>query len=203
MPRKTDRNLIADFATLGIEYLPNKGPEVSDDIQMVYIMGDVTGAGLAVSTFVPGFTEPNPINREYGIDIDISATVGENATVEILALATGGGIWVTPITSNSNNTGHVWTIAALSGLGTTLNPTAANSSAFGAGLAATAVVEFGTQVSADPVNAMLYNMGGGQFGWAPNLILRPFYLGPGRVMVYESNSANAALDMGFLWREVV
>ena len=55
MPRKTFRNFLVDFATLDIEYLPRKGPKVSDDIQMVYIMGDVTpAAAQAVATQYAG-----------------------------------------------------------------------------------------------------------------------------------------------------
>lgn len=42
MARKTDRNFLVPFEALDIEYLPTKGPEVSDDIQMVYVMGDTS-----------------------------------------------------------------------------------------------------------------------------------------------------------------
>lgn len=199
MPRKSTRNFLADFARLGIEYLTPKGPQVSDDVQMVFVLEDLS----ASPAFVPGFTQQTPVQPTYACDINVFSAVGQNATIEIRADPDGGGLWASAITRLNNLAIHLWSIAAFSGLATTFNPTEANCSAFGDGSPATAVIQSGPQVSADPVNAMLLNIGFAQFGWTPNMILKPVYIGPGRVLVCESTSAGASpVQMGYFWHEV-
>jgi len=208
MARKTDRNFIADFATLDIEYLPEKGPEVSSDIQMVYIMGDVTGAAVAVSSFVPGWNTPSPVSNDYTCTAFQGAVGGQRNRVELLALATGGGIWITAIENpdSSIQDYEMFTIAALSGLGTTILPTAANSSAYGTGSDATAIFEIGTSLTAAPANAERHDIGEGSSGRPEGLTgdgLTPIFIGAGRVFVVQNFSAGFGGTVGIHWREIL
>jgi len=81
MARKTDRNFLADFATLDIEYLPVKGPKVSDDIQMVYVMGDVSTPAAVPST---GFFRALRVGGERinAVAAAVRATVELQAVVD-------------------------------------------------------------------------------------------------------------------------
>ncbi len=204
MARKTDRNFLADFETLDIEYLPEKGPEVSSDIQMVYVMGNVAPAGATGQAFIPGFAAPVPILRHYGVSFFQGPVVGEFARMEILALATGGGIWISQITgTNTQIDTLIFSVAALSGLATTLNPTSANSSAFGEGLDATAVIERGTSAVAGPTNVWRMKTGTNANNWASQMTSHfPVYIAPGRVFVARAFVANTGFTWGFEWQEI-
>jgi len=180
-----------------------KQPRFSDDIQLVSIAQDlIPRGGGGGSGFVPGyFVQDTPV-AEFGVDVAIAALAAEAARVELLPIATGNGAWVIVNTSESNMASNIWTIAAFSGLGTTLLPTAANSSSFGTGGAATAIFEFGTAVKDSPANALRINPGNSQVGWSQNLTLRPIWVGPGRVFVFQSTANNAQADIGLWWREI-
>ena len=82
MARRTDRNFIADFATLEIEYLPEKGPDVSKDIQMVYVMGNVAPAGAQFNRFL-GVAPPNM--PAYALSRAGVAAVGEASVGQLVA----------------------------------------------------------------------------------------------------------------------
>jgi len=204
MARKTDRNFLADFNTLEIEYLPEKGPEVSSDIQMVYVMGNVAPAGATGQAFVPGYAAPVPVLRHYAAQFFQGPVVGENARIELLALATGGGIWISQVTGSPTQIDtQMFTIAALSGLATTLLPTAANSSAFGDGSDATAVIERGTNAVAPPVNVYRGRTGNNANNWATLMTSQfPVYISPGRVFVARAFIANLGVTWGLEWQEI-
>ncbi len=207
MARKTDRNFLADFAALDIEYLPEKGPEVSSDIQMVYVMGNVAPAAAGAAALVPGYTEPAPINASYGVTHLVGAVAAERTRLELLALATGGGLWVYSISNLANLAMQVkvFTIAALTGLATQILPTAANTSAFGSGAAATAIIEFGTSLVAAPANALgidIANAGTDDPAQLTGYGTGPIYIGPGRVIVVQLVTANVGAEMQIQWREV-
>lgn len=199
MARKTDRNFLVPFASLDIEYLPAKGPEVSDDIQMVYVLGDATtpastvfGTGLQ-SLPVPEDAAVTAVSRL------IAATVGERATMELVVAAGISGCWVSPMASGSQVPFKVWTIEAASGLGTTIVPTVANSTIFGLGTLPASTVDFGTQVSASPVSSWQLRLGQD----AGNILYGPtIFMGPGRVLVIEREFENVAAICGFIWREL-
>ena len=202
--RKTDRNFLVDFAALDIEYLPQKGPKVFDDIQMVYVMGTVAPAAAAGGGFTPGYGTPDPILVQYGVQFFENAVVGEKARIELLAIATGGGLWIDMMTgSGAQLDSEFFSIAALSGLGTTLLPTAANSSAFGTGAAATAILDHGTSVVAAPANAWR-----GKTGQNANNHLTPYdthfpiYIAAGRVFVVQEFTANLGVTWGLVWQEI-
>jgi len=207
MPRKTDRNFLADFQTLDIEYLPEKGPEVSSDIQMVYVMGNVAPAAAGAAGFVPGWATPDPILVEYGINTFTNAVAAERTRIEILAIATGGGIWITGIDSPTSSAVDcvMFTIPALTGLAATITPTAANSSAYGSGAAATAIVEHGTSLIAAPGTAERHDIGEGTSGRPEGFSgdgLTPIYIGAGRVFVVQLVFVNVGEFLGLKWREI-
>lgn len=178
-------------------------PRLSDDVQLVSIVQDlIPRGGGGAAGWVVGYEAPTPAVAEFGARFAIAAVAAEVATVAILAVGTGGGIWVMPATAENTMSARLYTQAALPGLGSTLNATAANATSFGAGGAATAIVEFGTQVSADPANAMGINPGATRVGGQQNLVLQPIFIGPGRVFMYESTAANAQADQVLTWREV-
>jgi len=207
MARKTDRNFLADFAALDIEYLPEKGPEVSRDIQMVYVMGNVAPAAVGAAGLVPGYTEPSTINVSYGVSFLVGAVAAERTRLELLAVATGGGLWVYSISNLANLAMQVtvFTIGALTGLATQILPTAANSSAFGAGAAATAIIDFGTSLVAAPATALgvdISNAGTDDPAQLTGNGTGPIYIGPGRVLVVQLVATNIGAQMQIQWREV-
>jgi len=202
MPRKTDRNFLADFQTLDIEYLPEKGPEVSSDIQMVYVMGNVAPAA-AVATFTPGYSVPVPVLNHYWARTTSPATVGEFGRRELISLATGNGIWfVGAISGVSNIDMNVFTIAAETGLATRLLPTAANATAFGSGADATAILDSGTIVGAAGADRFLLNIGEASAARSSYLLQPPMYVSPGRVLVLQAFVANLFTDFSMSWIEM-
>ncbi len=181
MARRSFRNFVAEFRRLGIEYLPAKGPEVSDDIQMVQVIAD-------------------PILAQYGCMAFVTAVVGERGRAELTA--GGNGLWLQGVFSASNSAEqHLFTIGAATGLGTTVNPTAANSSAFGDGRAALAIFEHGTSPTANPANALRPNVGNASRMGA-NLLRQPIFVAAGRVLVTQEVTLNLNAWVGFLWREI-
>jgi len=90
MARITNRNFLADFATLQVEYGPDqKGPDVSQDIQMVYLMGDVTTAAVAAvgsKTEVAG----RAALVAAGTGAFIGAVAGNRAIIELEVVNPGG-----------------------------------------------------------------------------------------------------------------
>lgn len=203
MARKTDRNFIADFASLDIEYLPSKGPEVSDGIQMVYVMGNVVPAAAAAA-FVPGWDLPDPIPISYSTTANVGATVGEFGRMELIAAAGGNGLWIMQVTSVSAlQAVHFFTIAAATGLATSIAPTPANSSAFGTGANATAVIDFGTSAAAAPLNAWEANIGSNTNARTNvGVGSGPIYIAAGRVFVCQKVGSNSLITLGAQWREV-
>jgi len=204
MARKTDRNFLADFNTLEIEYLPEKGPEVSSDIQMVYVMGNVAPAA---ATFIPGWTAPNPIPIEYSFNLLLLPVAAEFIRLELLALATGGGLYISAIsdpTPGANGV-NVWTLPAFTGLATRHLPTAANSSAWGTGAAATAIIDTGTSAVAPPATSEFLDISMNASARPEQFTgdgLTPVYIGPGRVFVMQHNVATAGEQFGISWREI-
>jgi len=200
MARKTDRNFLADFAALEIEYLPEKGPEVSRDIQMVYVMGNVAPA----TAFLPGWDLPDPIPISYSVTANIGVVAGERGRVELLASATGNGLWVMQVTGVSAlEDARFFTIAALTGLAVSINPTAANSSAFGSGADATAVIDFGTSLVAAPATAWRANIGSNTNARTNvGVGSGPIYIAAGRVFVCQHESIGNAMTLGVQWREL-
>ncbi len=197
MARKTARNFLADFAALDIEYLPGKGPEVSDDIQMVYGMGDV-------NRVIPGWTRPDPVLTEYGVFFFQGPVVAERGRIELLAPPGGGGIWIEMMLGTNTIIDTVFfSLNALSGLATTLNPTSANSGTFGDGVDATVVVERGTTATVAPANAWRGGTGPNASAWGgPRASHSPIYLSPGRVFVAQAFQLNLGLNWGVVWREL-
>lgn len=208
MARITNRNFLADFATLDIEYGPDqRGPDVSNDIQMVYIMGDVTGGAVAVSAFTPPWDEPPTIRNQYGFHTFVGNVAAQRGRLEILALAAGGGIWITSVYSITNGIVDVqfFTLGAFTGLGTTVTPTAANSAAYGSGAAATAIIEHGTSLATAPLNAERHDIGEGTQGAGEFLTgngLAGVYIGPGRVFVMQHFTVNVPEFFGLNWIEI-
>ncbi len=90
MARITTRNFLADFATLGIEYGPDqKGPDISQDVQMVYLMGDVTTAATAAvgsKTEVAGRASL----VAAGTGAFVGAVAGNRAIIELEVVNAGG-----------------------------------------------------------------------------------------------------------------
>jgi len=200
MARKTDRNFLVDFAALDIEYLPEKGPEVSSDIQMVYVMGNVAPA----AAFEPGWDLPSPIPISYSTSANIGVVAGERGRVELLAAAGGRGLWVMQVTGVSALEDVVFfTIGALTGLAVSINPTAANSSAFGTGADATAVIDFGTSLVAAPATAWRSNIGSNTNARTNvGVGSGPIYIAAGRVFVCQMVAIANAITLGIQWREV-
>ncbi len=203
MARKTDRNFLADFQTLDIEYLPEKGPEVSSDIQMVYVMGNVAPAAAAGAGFTPGYGLPDPIPIDYGVVVFQGLTAGERTRFELIASAGGNGLWVIGILGTSTLVQmERWTIAAATGLANRVLPDATNSSTFGTGAAATAIFDHGTSAVLAPIHAWVGNTGSNTSARGNIQTNGPIYIAAGRVFVGQLTSVAVSATFGVQWREV-
>jgi len=202
MPRTSLFNFFDRFRT-GLIGDAKKQPRYSDDIQLVSVVQDISGGGGGGSGFAPGWAAPDPILAEYGVQFIEASVAAQRARIELLALATGGGLWVEQGLASGDVNLFAFTIAALTGLGTTLNPTAANSSAFGSGAAATAILEHGTTALGNPANAWRFTIGTTAHTLASIKSSHfPIYVAPGRVFVLHSFNSNFSVNWGLQWREI-
>jgi len=204
MARKTDRNFIADFDTLDIEYLPSKGPEVSDDVQMVYVMGNVAPAGVSFNRFL-GVAPP--ILPQYAI-LRAGASTGGQGSVGMLTVG-GFGIWLTNL-NVGNAPGafqwDIWTTAVrpvLSVVSVDIDPiTPLNATSF-TGQNSTCTYQTGSNALFAPTNR--WRGQGGNVGNAFTGAYRfsePIYVAPGRTVIVQTIQLADASLHGFWWREL-
>jgi len=201
MPRKTDRNFLADFAELEIEYLPQKGPSVSDGIQMVYVMGDVS-AQAAPGAPNMGVTLGVPVDQPVTVVMDfITAVAAQNSMCELTVAAGLQGAWVSPLASGSEVPMLVYMLeTATAGAGlTTVTPTLANSVVFGVGTLPISQVKIGTAIPTIPTFAWQARM-----SQESGIILYRdlIFVGPGRTIGVAREGFNIAAILGMLWREI-
>ena len=189
MPRKTDRNFVADFETLGIEYLPTKGPEVSDDIQMVYQMGNVAG--------VPAFTTA----VHLGAGAFEGAVVGAHAILQIECRNPGGLVVEAAsvqVTDASLARVLCWTRAAGEAITgpATINLTDANS-----GIHTGPAAPLSVLISGTVPNAALPFFA---YRWVSNeLGLGGVFVGNGGFLMLVNGSQNLNSNMAIRWRELL
>jgi len=183
-------------------------PRFSDDIQLTSIVQDLIPRGGGVGGgFVPGWQEPVPVLVQFGFHRFQSQVAAERTRLEILALATGGGIWITSIYSSQTQvvSAQMFTIPALTGLANRTLPTAANASAYGTGAAATAIVDMGTSAISSPASAERHNIGKGtqdEPAYFTGNGTSPTYIGPGRVFVIQLFTVNVPEFLGLNWIEI-
>jgi len=199
MARKTDRNFLADFATLNIEYLPEKGPEVSNDVQMVYVMGDVS-AQAAPGAPNMGATLGVPVDQATTVVMDfISGVAAEQCTAQLLVDPGLAGAWVSPLASGSEVPMLVWIDAAPDAGLTVVTPTLANSVVFGVGTLPVSQVHIGTAAQTVPTFAWQARM-----SQESGIILYRdlIFVGPNRTIKVAREGNNIAAILGMLWREI-
>jgi len=203
MPRKTDRNFLDDFAALDIEYLPQKGPKISDDIQMVYQMGNVAPATPSFNRFLQ--TAP-PIVPQYAI-LRAGNSAGGQGSVGMLTVG-GFGIWLAAI-NVGNAPGafqwDIWTEAVrpvLSVVSVDIDPiTPLNATAF-TNQNSTCTYQTGSNALFAPTNR--WRGQGGNVGNAftgEYSFIEPIYVAPGRTIIVQTIQLSDASLHGFWWRE--
>jgi len=199
MARKTDRNFLADFQTLDIEYLPMKGPEVSDDVQMVYVMGDVSAQAAAGAPNM-GATLGVPVDQPTTVVMDfISGVAAEQCTAQLVVAAGIQGAWASPLASGSEVPMLVWIDATPDAGLTVVTPSLTNSVVFGVGTLPASVVHIGTAAQTVP-----------QFAWQARMSQESgiilyrdlIFIGPGRTLKVAREGNNIAAILGMLWREI-
>jgi len=203
MSRKTDRNFLADFAALDIEYLPQKGPKISDDVQMVYVMGNVAPAGVSFNRFL-GIAPP--ILPQYGILRAGSGTAGQGS----VGMLTVGpfGIWLIAINVGNSPATFQWDLwttdvrPVLSVINADIDPiTPLNATAF-SGLNSTCTYQTGSNALFSPTNRWRGqggNVGNAFTGEYP--MREVVYVAPGRTLIMQNIVLNNAALHGFWWRE--
>jgi len=203
MARKTDRNFIADFAALDVEYLPTKGPEVSDDIQMVYVMGNVAPAGVSFNRFL-GIAPP--IVPQYGI-LRAGASTGGQGSVGMLTIG-GFGIWLLAINVGNSPAAFqwdIWTTATrpvLSVVSVDIDPiTPLNATSF-TGLNSTCTYQTGSNALFAPTNRWRGQGGSQGNAFTGEYPMREVvYVAPGRTLIVQTIQLADASLHGFWWRE--
>jgi len=205
MARITNRNFLPGFQALEIEYGPDqRGPDVSDDIQMTYNMGQAAPPVIDVQIFTPGWDAPDPIPPSYQVSLIVGGVAGQTGRIHLRASAGGGGLWVLGISTDAGGfvPVEIWTLAAFEGLISTLNPTALNSCAFGDGSDATATIEFGRSAVAKPANVARYEMAQGSINKIADSVGWPIYIAPTRVFVMATANTGTTRRFQVAWREV-
>jgi len=206
MARITNRNFLTDFQTLEIEYGPDqKGPDVSDDIQMVHIMGDVTG-GAGGSSGIP-FNYENQIPTTIGNVYEVSTLEAGPLRPVVELVAGGRGIWLLAVlhsTATAANLGW-WTLPAarIPALTRSFTPTQANSICYGDGGDSLSTFNVGDAAEDIPADVPLrialiaVNGGSGQF-----IYNRGIFINPGQVVTQMRIGSNTDFPMGFRWRDI-
>jgi len=205
MSRKTGRNFLADFAALAIEYLPGKGPKVSDDIQMVYNMGNAASIPSAVG-FNRFLAIAPPIIPQYGILRAGASTAGQGS-VGMLTIGPFG-IWLLAI-NVGNAPGafqwDIWTTAVrpvLDTLSVDIDPITPDNATSFTGLNSTCTYQTGSNVLFAPTNRWRGqggNVGNAFTGEYP--MREVVYVAPGRTLIVQTIQTGDASLHGFWWRE--
>jgi len=178
---------------------PKKQPRYSDDIQMVSVVQNLSPS----PAFVPGFSVPNPILREYAIFFNLLGA-GGFGRVEVIPSTTGNGIWISGILGTLTNIdGRHFTIAAPSGLATRVFPNETNATAFGEGLPATTIIDHGIGLVSPP-STMWRNTTGAQDDTRTSMydLFAPVYIAAGRVYVFQMTQGGVNGFIGVYWREM-
>jgi len=209
MARITNRNFLPGFQNLEIEYGPDqRGPDVSDDIQMTYNMGNAAPQVVEVETFVPGWAAPSPILVEYHVNALILGVVAEFNQLQIQAAGGGGGIWVFDCFGDTNGfvPCRMYSRAAFTAGLTPLTVNASTASAWGDGSAPASTIQAGTDATDSPLLSLRMDITNSATIGKPSLNsegLTGIYLGPGRVFVLATAQTGASRNMGFHWREIL
>jgi len=206
MPRKTDRNFLADFEALEIEYLPQKGPEVSDGIQMVYVMGNVAPAPASEAPFSRFLSVAPPVQPQYAIERAGNGASGQGS----VGMLTVGefGIWLLAINIGDAPASYQWDIwslavrPTLTVVSVDIDPiTAANSTAF-TSQESTCTFQTGSNALFAPTNRWRGQAGtGGNKGDGTITFFEPIYVEAGRTIITQTLPLNDASLHGFWWRE--
>lgn len=185
--RTSSRNLLAAMESLEIDDR-DKGPDVSQDIQMVYLMGDITPAAAA------GFQETPIRNRCYVRD-NPGAVVGARSGLSIAPV--GRPIRVTKLINNNGVTRGLFQIGALD-----LNVFGAIGVDFETGGTTAAVIRSGSIVAVPAAFFFLEAMGGLSGGgfqdWNP-----PMDVPIGDILLVVNNPTNALADFSIAWEEIL
>jgi len=194
--RISRRNLLAAMEQLEIDER-DKGPAVSDDVQMVYMLGDTT-SGSAFGTGLQALPEP-PDDVVVAASVTIGAVAVQEGTIELIVPNTIRGVWASPTFNGGASTFKCWTLAAPQGLASTLD--LATASIFGSGRAPLCQMDFGTVVPSDPAGSWDIRIGDDQ---GHNGVLYPWgiWIAAGRVLVFQRDAGNVLVQVGFIWREV-
>lgn len=184
MARTSTRNFLTAFRAMGVDATP-RGPEVSEDVQLVYIADDLrqqnyiyAGAGSSEAAVVAehGFIRVQCRNAG-GLEI-------QQITMNILVPADGTILRVWTSAVSPTITGSAVLISALRTTGLQGLPAAPVGEVV-AGTIATAAI---------PASAFRYL---DDNGFTP-----PFFINQGQNFNVAFGSANTFVDMGIRWREL-
>jgi len=182
--RISRRNFLTLFRATGVDATP-RGPEVSDDVQLVYIADDIRQRTYIYAG--SGTTE--------------AAVVGENGIISLQCLVPAG-MEIQQITMNIlipafGTTLRVWTsgaeptITGVANLVTALRTTGL----LGLPAAPLSIARAGTIASGSiPVTAFRYLDAAG--------FVDPFFINQNQFFNVAFNTANTAVDIGIRWREL-
>jgi len=178
MPRTNTRSFLAQLRSVGIDDT-ERGPNVSDDIQLVYVVDDISRL-IAPRSPVEGFVT-------IGIPINVTRVSGISfrPPTDSAAIVT----WM----RNDGAIDSLYTIGTVLDLTNDLNPVAVDFST-GPG-APRATIQQGTK--AVQTAGLLLPAGENIPDRHPDLVV-----GPGEIFLWVGNAINNAMTMTWSWREV-
>ena len=180
--RTSRRNLLAQMDELEIDER-DPGPDVHDNIQMVYVMGDVTAVTAETPTRLKCYTRNNP-----------AAVVGARSGVSITPVSRP--IQVTQLINNGTVSRGLYEIGALD-----LNVSVNVGVDFETGGTTDTIVLSGSIVAV-PAAFLFLEASGGLGGVARTLIV-PIDVPIGVTLLVVNNPANAVADFTVVWQEIL
>lgn len=185
--RTSRRNLLAAMAQLEIDER-DPGPDVHNDIQMVYIVGDTTPAVAG------GFQETPIRNRCYSRN-NPGAVVGARSGISLTPVTRP--IRVVKLINNGGVSRGIWEIGALD-----LNVSAVVAVDFETGGTTDTIIQSGSVVAVPAAFLFLEAMGGLSGGgfqdWNP-----PMDVPIGDILLVVNNPVNALADFSVVWEEIL
>lgn len=184
MARRSTRNFVRALTSLGVDDF-ERGPEVSEDVQLQYIVDDVREV----------------TNVYAGSGANEAAVVGEHG-IMTLQVSTPRGILVDQVSmrgaGGAESVIHLWEVAiepTITGSATVVVPLQ------GGGLGDPPIFRE-TRVNTGTILTAAIAVGNFRVLSTEGMNFRPFHIRNDRFFILVFGAANTAVDMGVRWREL-
>jgi len=183
--RRSTRNFVRALSSLEVDDF-ERGPEVSEDVQLTYIADDVRQTTYVYAG--SGATEAAVVGEHGIMTLEVATTRG--ILVDQVSMRGGGG---------AESVIHMWEVAVeptITGSATVVVPLQ------GGGLGDPPAFRE-TRVNTGTILTAAIAVGNFRVLSTEGMGFRPFHIRNGRFFVLVFGQANTAVDMGVRWRELV